>query len=78
MNILNKNEYNKSLCGIIKDCEEKENIEERTEALSLLKEGISLYQKIYREKGKRYCDKKFPDIPKRIDSLVERLIEYKS
>lgn len=78
MNISNKNKDTERLYGFIEDCEKKENIDQRAEALSLLKESFSLYKKICREKGKMYCNKKLPDVPKRMNDLTERLIEYKS
>lgn len=57
---------------------EKKDSSQRAESLSILEEVYSKYTKLQRDRGKFYCSKYCPDVPKRMRELVDKLMEYNS
>lgn len=55
---------------------EKEIFNNRYKSISLLEDATSLYTKLSREKGKKYLYKNCSDIPTKINSLIDKLMEY--
>ena len=57
---------------------EKKDSSQRAESLNILEGVYSLYTKLQRDRGKVYCSKHCPDIPKRMRELVDKLMKYNS
>lgn len=72
-----KNEKQKveKLYDIIKECESNP-IDRRDESVKNLKDISLMYSQIQTEKGTNYCSKNFPDIPGRINNLINKIFEY--
>lgn len=72
-----KDEEIKRICDLLKEAESK-NKSERMETINLLENAVYKYEKLRKDKGKAYCSNNCPDIPKRMNMLINRLMEYNS
>jgi hypothetical protein len=57
---------------------ESKDQSQKGEALHLLENAFSMYEELRRVNGKSYCSNKCPDIPRRMNMLVDKLMEYDS
>ncbi len=71
---------NESITDIYSLIEKSENGEEhqREDSIDYLKRANSLYQELIKERGIKYCMSRCPDVPRRMNILIDKLIEYHS
>lgn len=76
---MNNNKQNKveRIYKLLDECEAK-GITEREDSIKLLHESFSLYDEVRCIEGNNYCSRNLPDVPRRMNNLVTKLIEYNS
>ncbi len=75
--LFRKNEFIDDLYSLIEKSEGG-GVHEREESIDYFKQADSIYNKLLREMGKNYCLRKCPDVPRRMNLLVDKLMEYQS
>jgi hypothetical protein len=72
-----KNQGMEDLYSLIEKSEKGE-VHEREKSIDYLRQANLIYQTLIVKKGKNYCLKRCPDVPQRMNMLVDKLMEYHS
>jgi len=72
-----KQENEENLYKLIRNAESGKT-QNREESIGALNKAWNLYEQILKTRGREYVKNNYPDVPKRLNNLVDSLMEYNS